>query len=339
MEYGVYDRAFRQYCHSYRGKEEGSCTVYRIENKTGRGELFCHDVFPGAQIIFNSLQLDTYDQKVRAGEDFLQINHCLEGCFEVELNGDLAGFLGEGDLAVNDPGKQPITNFRLPLGRYKGITLLFELEPAQRVLKGRFPDSGIDLYLIREKLCSGKELFLLRGRPETRAIFNELNHVDERVQEIYTLLKIVELLLFLSLMEDKTGEALPRFSRQVVEGTKGAWAFIMARPFKKTTIPELAGKFKVAETSLRQCFKSVYGQPIGSFIRSERIRRSAQLLQEHGELSVGQIALMVGYENQSKFAAAFKAVMGQTPLSYRRRNFRLHDRSELKLADLEWRTF
>lgn len=337
MEYGTYDRAFREYCYSDRRKE-GSCIMYRMENETGMGELSCYNVLPGIEIIHNCLEMSTCFQKVSAAQGFLQINHCMEGCFELELSSGKVGFLGEGDIAANDPGKQQITNSRLPLGRYRGITVLFELEPAQTALEKLFPNSGINLYLIRKKLCSGKELFLMRARPEIEHIFSELYYVDIRIRETYSILKTVELLLFLSLVEVESTEALPSFSRQVVEATKAVCTFLMNDPSNKITICEVAGRFNVAETSLRQCFKSVYGQPIGAFIRSERIRRAAKLLMEHEDLTVGQIALMVGYENQSKFASAFKAVMGQPPLSYRHRNTRPNDKSEPKLDGLEWQT-
>ena len=36
-------------------------------------------------------------------------------------------------------------------------------------------------------------------------------------------------------------------------------------------------------------------------------------------MSVGDVAHLVGYGNQSKFASAFRAVYGYSPLEYRRR--------------------
>lgn len=329
MELGVYNRAFQEYKYSSL-RQEDTRTFYGIENDTGTGELICYDVFHGAQIMYNTLNMDTCFQKVLAAQGFLQINHCREGNFELELAGGMIGFLGEGDLSVNDPGKQQIANSRLPLGRYKGITILLELEPAQGELEKLFPHSGINLYQIREKLCCGTELFLLRAKLEIEHIFSELYCVDERIRETYTLLKTVELLLFLNLIENELHETIPHFSRQVVEATKEACAHIMKEPFHKITICELSRRFNVAETSLRQCFKSIYGKPIGSFVRLKRIHRAAELLRNEENLAVGEIALMVGYENQSKFSSAFKSVMSQTPLSYRYRNACRSDELEQK---------
>ncbi len=329
MALGIYDRAFREYWYSDR-REDGTLTIYQLENDTGTGELLCYEVFPGIQLTYNSLDMNTCFQGVRPEQGFLQINHCFEGCWEMELSGGMVGFLGEGDMAVNDPAKLQIINSRLPLGRYRGITILLELQSAQTSLKEFLPDSGIDLYLLQNKICPDNEWLLLKARPEIEHIFSELYCVDDRIRKTYNRVKIVELLLFLSIVDDKSSEVLPRFSKQVVESTKRAYTFLMESPFEKLTICEFATRFNVAETSLRQCFKSVYGQPIGTFLRSERIRRASYLLRDEEELTVGQIAQLVGYDNPSKFAAAFKAVMGQKPLSYRHRNGRLNDRLEYK---------
>lgn len=182
MEISVYDRAFPEYRYSGR-REEGLLTVYQLDNETGAGELSCFEVLPGVQIIYNCLNMATCFQKVRAGQGFLQINHCRAGCFELELDGGMAGFIGEGDLAVNNPGCQQIVNSRLPLGRYRGITILLEMEQARTSLETLFPRAGIDLFLLREKLCSGNVLLLLRARPEVEHIFSELYRVDARIRE------------------------------------------------------------------------------------------------------------------------------------------------------------
>jgi len=330
----VYERAFSDYTHSCR-QQEGACTLYRIENDSGRGELRCYNVFPGAQIIYNCLNMGTCFQSVKAAQGFLQINHCREGGFELELQNGMVSFLTEGDVAVNDPGVQQIADSRLPVGRYVGITVLLELDRAQCALDTLLPDSGINLHRLRDKLCMGRELFLLRARPEIEHIFSELYHVDERIRETYTFLKTVELLLFLTLAENEPRDVLPRFSTQVVEATRTVCAYLMKEPFQKVTICELAGLFNVADTSLRQCFKSIYGQTIGAFIRLERMKRAATLLRDSEELSIGQIAQLVGYENQSKFAAAFKTVTSESPLSFRHRHTVRDDKSERKFDVLE----
>ena len=72
-------------------------------------------------------------------------------------------------------------------------------------------------------------------------------------------------------------------------------------------------------TNLSSCFKRLYGQPAGAYIRAKKLRYAAELLSGRTEMSVGDVAHLVGYGNQSKFASAFRAVYGYSPLEYRRR--------------------
>ncbi len=49
--------------------------------------------------------------------DFLQIDHCLEGCYECESADGTGTFLGESDLSVGSlyKGKQSIIGSNIPL--------------------------------------------------------------------------------------------------------------------------------------------------------------------------------------------------------------------------------
>ena len=61
----------------------------------------------------------------------------------------------------------------------------------------------------------------------------------------------------------------------------------------------------------------MFGQSISQYTMYERMKKAAHLLTETN-LSVLEVANRVGYENQSKFAAAFRRSRGSSPLEYRR---------------------
>lgn len=182
----------------------------------------------------------------------------------------MVSFLTEGDVAVNAPGIQQIAGSRLPTGHYMGVAILLELATAQHSLDTLLPNSGIRLIRLSEKLCSGPELFLLRTRPPIEHIFIELYDADDRIRETFTFLKTVELLLYLTFAENEPRDTLPLCSRQVVEATKVVCACLLEEPCRKVTIAQFSERFAVAETSLRECFKSIYGQPIGMSVRLQR---------------------------------------------------------------------
>lgn len=79
----------------------------------------------------------------------------------------------------------------------------------------------------------------------------------------------------------------------------------------------LADRFGVSPNTLNNCFKSVYGSYVPTYLREARMREAAFLL-ERTNLRVGEIATRVGYANQSKFAAAFARICGASPTTYRK---------------------
>ena len=88
-------------------------------------------------------------------------------------------------------------------------------------------------------------------------------------------------------------------------------------PASHFTIEELARKFDISISALKQCFKGVYGTPIYTYMRNYRMDLAAALLVQTDE-PITVIAGKVGYTNTSKFSEAFKKVKGKTPLEFRK---------------------
>ena len=86
---------------------------------------------------------------------------------------------------------------------------------------------------------------------------------------------------------------------------------------KRYTIEELSSKFHINQTTLKTTFKTVFGQSIGMYMKEYRIKRAKELLRCN-DVSVAEIACAVGYENQSKFTAAFRNITGMLPRAYRK---------------------
>ena len=81
---------------------------------------------------------------------------------------------------------------------------------------------------------------------------------------------------------------------------------------------ELAEQFGISLTGMKKCFKSIYGVTIGAWLTEYRMNQAAELLRRNQNRSVAEIAGLVGYDSASKFAMAFRKVMGMSPLEYRR---------------------
>ena len=88
---------------------------------------------------------------------------------------------------------------------------------------------------------------------------------------------------------------------------------------ERPTIEELAKEFLINTATLKSTFKGIYGQPIGTYMKEYRIRQAATLLRQT-QATIAEIANKVGYENQSKFATAFRDVLKVAPAEYRKQN-------------------
>ncbi len=300
-------------------KKEHTGTILRENNESGTGKMQCFDIAPGIRISYNDLTMDSCFRPVKFQKDFLQIDHCLEGCYECEMEGGAVSFLGEGDLCVSDlcRDRQVFVSSRIPLKKYRGITVLLEMEVAQKTLDTGFQQANINLAQIRDSLCADGRSLLIKSKHQIDHIFSELYSVDERIRLPYFWIKVIELLLFLSLLDNSSVRHPQQFSEEISQRTQEAYQFIIENPFAKVTISELAAMFAVAESSIKRCFKSISGKSIGTFMKIKRMEAAAEMLISEQKLSIGEVADAAGYENQSKFSAAFKSVMGVTPQVYR----------------------
>ena len=109
----------------------------------------------------------------------------------------------------------------------------------------------------------------------------------------------------------------PYFDRLQLEHTRQAHDYLLTHQGSRITLPALAAKFHLSQSSLKICFKALYGVPVASYLRGLRMDTAAQLLQE-SDLPVAEIAHRVGYEDPSRFAAAFRRHTGRRPTELRR---------------------
>ena len=315
----IMENAYDGYVFSEK-KSIDDVKVYRFSNETGTGEMRCYDLLEGIQLSYNSLNMETSHQKITPKQGILQIDHCLEGCYEFKLENNERAFIGKGDLSVLELGKVPFENSCIPMKKYVGLSLFIDMNAAQKSVRKYFPYGNINLFEMRDKVCKNGAALIIRSRHEINHIISELYKVDERIQRPYSIIKTIELLLFLSLVESKDTHKLPSFSEPVYEATQECYKALMENPFDRYSIPELAKKYAISESSLKRCFAYITGNSIGNFIRNTCLEAAAELLIHKSGMSIGEIADLAGYLNQGKFSSAFKKRFGETPQQYRNKS-------------------
>ena len=126
-------------------------------------------------------------------------------------------------------------------------------------------------------------------------------------------------LLFLYLVDVKKEKQREIYTSPQVEVVKEIHKMLISDLQKRPTIEELSKKYLINTATLKDTFKGIYGQPIGTYMKEYRIKQAAILLRQT-QATIAEIANQVGYENQSKFATAFRDVLKIAPAEYRKQN-------------------
>jgi AraC-like DNA-binding protein len=112
-------------------------------------------------------------------------------------------------------------------------------------------------------------------------------------------------------------EKTRKWTKSQAELAEQASRYMLEHMDMKITISEISERMHVSQTQLKNSFRNYYGNSVYKYIRSRKMQSAAEKLVE-GEYSVTEIAGMFGYENCSKFAAAFRGEFGVSPSSYKR---------------------
>lgn len=134
----------------------------------------------------------------------------------------------------------------------------------------------------------------------------------------YLQLKVQELLLCLSEFETG-GKELTKYFSQQTEQIKDIHKLLTEHLDQRFTIENLSNRYHINTSTLKAVFKTVYGQPIATYMKEYRIHRAMELLRERND-SIAAVAEQVGYSSQGKFTRAFKDVTQLLPTEYRKNN-------------------
>lgn len=214
--------------------------------------------------------------------------------------------------------EQHCLKFSFPLRHYHGLTIGFDVDEAGDSLLHVMEGFSVDIKKLREKFCPNNRTFIMRAGSQINHIFSELYDLPEQIRLPYFKIKVLELLLFLEMLDvPSDGEERPYFYKAQVDKIKDIVALLTDDLEHWYTLEELSEKFSFPLTSLKKCFKGIYGCSIAAYMKEYRMNAAALMLKNTQD-SVIDIAARVGYSNPGKFAAAFRSVIGMTPTEYRK---------------------
>lgn len=297
---------------------EGECRVLRLDDETGEGFMTMYRVFEGIYLMYNDFHLRACVSKYQNAETVLCIDHCREGRIEHENVFGGRYYMEAGDLRI-DRRVHHEGKVEMPLSHYHGISIGFMQEKAQETLNREMPFLHANLDEIARRFCPDNREFLLRTSELLNPVFAQLYHAPKSIRPDYFKVKIAELLILLRTIDpaDCT-ERRPYFPRTQTEKIKEMHALITERLDRSYTVEELSALSGMPPATLRKVFKAVYGAPVYQYIKGYKMKAAAAMLISE-DISVADIAQRLGYDNASKFSAAFRDIMGVTPQQYRKR--------------------
>lgn len=278
-----------------------------------------HKVFDGIDLMFLDVKQETIQFYAKSHTKTFAINHCEEGRIECKFTSGEYLYMGPGDMSL---GWHISSNYQhenyFPTKLFKGVVLLVDVEKAQPILDTLVTETRIDLTQLANRFCEQSEFGMMMEETESvRQIFSSLYKVPNQIKGHYFKLKVIEIFLLLSIISTTNHEKRSSYRKQQVDIVKAVNEYISTQFMKRITIDSLSDQFDIPTSTLKRCFKGVYGTTIHHYLKECRINAAKRLLQESDQ-SILEIANAVGYENGSKFTSAFKEATGVTPSAYRK---------------------
>lgn len=274
-------------------------------------------VFPGIQVTYNYFLAYALSHQHPHMPAIMEINHCRQGRMGWQMEHNLNLYLGQGDLSFHRKDCCSKSSLSLPLGYYEGLSFSIDLQKLRQNPPGVLQDTEIDYDKIRAMFCHEARITAIPQNSDIDGIFNGLYNLPETLVVPYCKLKAQELILFLSRLPSREISGLQPYDTEQVRIVKEIQTFLTADLGKRYTIEYLSKKYLLNTSTLKSTFKAVYGMPIAAYMKEYRMNQAMSYLRET-DYSMAEIAGLVGYENQSKFTAAFKNAVGVLPTAYRK---------------------
>jgi AraC family transcriptional regulator len=124
---------------------------------------------------------------------------------------------------------------------------------------------------------------------------------------------VLELLAMTARARDTNGD---RAGRRPPRWLEEARSLLHDRSRERLRVSEVAATVGVHPVHLSREFRAHYGTPMGGYLRALRLQEAAYRLLS-SDATLADIALAVGFFDQSHFTREFKRQFGVTPLTYR----------------------
>ncbi len=289
-----------------------------IKNLPGIRQEEAIQLYPGIELKYFEIESDSFSIKHKAVDGVLQINYCKSGQMVWRMESGSYIYLNPGDFSLHTANVCADSFISFPSGSYSGLVIYIDLQEACAHPPELLGSADIFKKSLKDKFCTDNSIAFIGGNEKTESIFSAFYGQPEQQRLAYQKIKTLELFLYLSRPDSTSTNQLTSYQSEQVEIIKKIHDRLAGRMGERITIEELSRQYLMNPTTLKTAFKAVYGTSIAAHMKQHRMERAAKLLRE-SSMSVAEIAQAVGYDSQSKFAAAFKAYYHVLPREFRRK--------------------
>ena len=309
-------------------RKDAFSTELLLKTPQGKGSMTFFSLFPGLTISYIFVNSTTWPAPRLCAEDPvvakgpLLFNYCVTGRCEMILNNQNYVYVTDGKFSLTERFAQK--EYVYPRRVYEGMEFFIDIDTIASQCGWLKDVFDIDFRSLADLYCPDGSTYISNIPQEAQKLLEMLwGFLDLPALFAVSQMKIYTLALFsllLNLKEIPQPQVCTFFTETQVDIAKRVEKIITADFRQHHPAWELAARFCVSETSLKNYFRGVFGQNLSVYLREARMKQAAKLLVDT-RLSVAEIAEQVGYNNQSKFAAVFKKEFGFSPLEYRRSKY------------------
>ncbi len=287
------------------------------EGEREQSRQMVYTIFPGITVQTSFLRTDRLACDFKYADKTISIDYCLSGKVEWETKNEVFCSMGPGEIRISSQGAWE-GDYHFPTGSYQGVTVTLQVEEARKSLEGLQPWFFVDPEAILKQVDLRKRDVVVTADQGLNHIFQVMMMLCNRGDMSGVRIQVLEILLMLPpRIGQLTQESeRPYFPKSVVDKVRAIKEELCEDMNAHRSLTELAEAYQISETMLKRCFRMMYGNSVYAFVKNHRLQTAAHALAETNR-PIMEIALETGYENPSKFSAAFRKCYGRSPREYR----------------------
>lgn len=277
---------------------EGIHFLYYQGEAVGRNQIFLNSATSFVQLNFTIYNKSEY-RHVLSGTKFAQFNN-----YEYNLL-----LVPPGTTKIEWEGDGNVENFFLNI--LPGIFTRYL--PSAHPFIQRFLDASV------AQQAMPLSEYNLPVTPQIRTILNDILNcpLDRHYKKLYLKAKVIELLLFVSSHFEEYSEVKSDISFGLqdadVERMQQAREILQQNIQNPCSLIDLAHQVGTNDNYLKKHFKQVFGQTVYGYVQQMRMHEAKRMLL-NTDVSISEVASLVGYKHTHHFIAAYKKFFGYAPI-------------------------